>query len=86
MFLYIGIFVWVLTYVFFSFSSIVSEKIGFNFRHRYLESILQKDTKWFDESNSQELPTRVNNECQSIQKATGEKLIMMINAFMSSIV
>ena len=83
-FLYLGIIVWIFTYIFFGFSSVVSEKIGFNFRYKYLEAVLQKDTKWFDESNSQELPTKISSDCQSIQRATGEKFIMMINAFMSS--
>ena len=84
-FLYLGIIVWIFTYIFFGFSSVVSEKIGFNFRYKYLEAVLQKDTKWFDESNSQELPTKISSDCQSIQRATGEKFIMMINAFMSSL-
>ena len=85
-FLIIGILVWGIIYVFFAFSSIVSEKIGLNFRYRYLQSILEKDIKWFDEINSQELPTKISRDCQSIQNATGEKFIMIVNAYMASVV
>lgn len=80
-FLYMAIILWIVTYLFFGFSSVISERIGFNFRYKYLEAVLKKDTKWFDQSNYQELPTKISRECQGIQKATGEKFIMMINAF-----
>lgn len=83
-FLAMGVFLWITTYIFFGSAMIISEKVGYYFRYRYLDAVLKKDTKWFDESNFQELPTKISRDCQGIQKASGEKFIMTINAFCAS--
>ena len=79
-----GLFIWIISYIYFGFSSVVSEKIWCNFNCRYFESIVQKDNKWFDENNSHEFPTKIIKLFHSIQRATGKKFIMIVNAYITS--
>ena len=70
----IGLFIWVTTYLYFTFLVIMSERVGRKTRVAYLRAILQQDISWFDENNATELPSRVTRECATITKALGEKM------------
>ncbi len=70
----IGGFIWLTTYLYFTFLVIMSERVGRKTRVAYLKAILQQDISWFDENNATELPARLTRECASISKALGEKM------------
>lgn len=40
----------------------------------YFRQILKQESAWFDTNQYQELPSRMNQEVLSIQKAIGEKM------------
>lgn len=63
----------------------ISEKVGYEFKYRYLHAILKQEAAWFDEKDSQELPSKISAECDKIQKATGEKFIMVYNSLATSL-
>jgi ATP-binding cassette, subfamily B (MDR/TAP), member 1 len=71
--------------MFFTCLVIASERIGMKTRVRYLESILKQEIAWFDKINTSELSQRLGNECQSIQRAVGEKIGTIIMAFAMSV-
>ena len=39
---------WVTCYFFFSFMGVISEKVGFAYRKKYLEAVLKQETGWFE--------------------------------------
>jgi len=84
-FLIIGGVVWVLSYLFFSFWSIIAEKVGYEYKYRYLYAVLRQEAAWFDEKDSQELPSKISSECSKIEKASGEKFIMIYNGLATSL-
>ena len=59
----IGGFVWVTSYLYFSFLVIMSERVGRMTRVAYLRAILQQDIAWFDEISVTELSARLSKEC-----------------------
>ena len=69
---------WAACYVFFAFFGVISEKVGFSYRHEYLKAVLRQDTEWFDSIEVLEFPSKMSRECLSIQKATGEKFAMIM--------
>jgi|LauGreDrversion4_2_1035121.scaffolds.fasta_scaffold141052_1 ABC-type multidrug transport system fused ATPase/permease subunit len=77
----IGGFIWVTTYLYFTFLVIMSERVGRKTRVAYLKAILQQDISWFDENNATELPSRLTRECATITKALGEKMGQIILSF-----
>lgn len=81
----IGAFVWLGSYLFYACLVIASERIALKTRVKYLESILIQDIAWFDMTNTSELSQRLGNECQSIQRAIGEKIGIIVMAFGMSI-
>jgi ATP-binding cassette subfamily B multidrug efflux pump len=48
---------------------------------KYLESVLNQESAWFDEINSETLTTKMSTEIKCIQMAISEKFAMMIKAF-----
>jgi len=84
-YLIIGAILWVLSFLFFSFWSIISEKVGYEFKYRYLHAVLKQESAWYDEKDPLALPTTISNECAKIQAATGEKFIMILNGIAQSI-
>jgi ABC-type multidrug transport system fused ATPase/permease subunit len=74
----IGGFIWITTYLYFTFLVIMSERVGRKTRVAYLKAILQQDISWFDENNATELPSRLTRECATITKALGEKMGQII--------
>ena len=85
-FIIIAVCNWILWYVFFTLSIRVSEKVGFSFRHKYLEAVLRQETAWFDSNNFQELPTKMSAETEAVQKATGETFSMTVNAIFTGLI
>ena len=76
---------WVLSFIFFSFWSNIAEKVGYEYKYRYLHAVLKQEAAWYDEKDSQELPSKISSECASIQKATGEKFIMIYYGLATSL-
>lgn len=50
-FVFLGIGVFITSYVYFSSMLIFSEKNGLKFRIKYLEAVLNQDATWFEENN-----------------------------------
>lgn len=63
---FIGLAVWLGSYLFFTFLVIVSERVGLKTKVEYLKSILQQDIAWFDSINTSELSQRLAKESQAI--------------------
>ncbi|CAI2366845.1 unnamed protein product [Moneuplotes crassus] len=84
-YLLLGAVLWVLSFIFFSFWSIISEKVGYQFRYRYLRAVLQQESAWYDEKDPLELPTKISDECAKIQAGCGEKLVMIFNSMAQAI-
>ena len=61
-FLLIGGMMWVLSFLFFTFWSIIAEKVGFEYKYRYLHAVLRQEAAWFDEKDAQELPSKISSE------------------------
>ena len=55
-----------------------STRIAGRIKTKYLEAILKQESAWFDMINYTELSSRIEKECQSIQKAMGEKFGQII--------
>jgi len=55
----------------------VSQAVGLRFRTRYYHAALAKDINYFDLHNSAELPGRMNQDCEAIEGATGEKMMFL---------
>eukprot|EP00347_Sterkiella_histriomuscorum_P022139 403331544 len=70
----IGLFIWLVTYLYYVQLVILSERIGKKTRVAYLKAILSQDIAWFDSINATELSSRLSIECQAIQKSLGEKM------------
>lgn len=77
----IGLGVWLGSYLFFAFLTIASERIGLKTKVEYLRSILRQDIAWFDSVNTSELCQRLSTETQSMQRAIGEKIGLVVMAF-----
>ena len=73
------------SYLFFGFWQIISEKVGYEYKYRYLYAVLKQEAAWFDANNSQELPSKISAEWDKIQKASGEKFIMIYNGIATSL-
>ena len=58
-----------------------SVKIGNRIKKAYLKAILRQDSSWYDQTNYTELSARVSKEVLSMQRAMGEKLAAIINAY-----
>ncbi len=43
-----------------------------------MKAVLTQDEAWFDENNSEELPTRINSNIIEIEQATGKQLGILI--------
>lgn len=77
--------VWILTFIFFTSWGITAEKVGYEYKHRYLQAILRQEAAWYDERDALELPSKISQECSNIQKATGEKFIMIYYGLATSV-
>lgn len=69
-----------MSYFFYAFLLIASERIVKTIRVKYIEAILRQESGWFDTSNPAELSARINKECLAIQKALGEKMGTIVMA------
>ena len=55
----------------------VSQAVGLRYRTRYYHAALAKDIKYFDHNNAAELPGKMNQDCEAIEGATGEKMMFL---------
>jgi hypothetical protein len=62
----IGVGVFITTTTYYTLLQISSERIAKRTKVRYLEAILQQDGKWFDETNYNELNSKITKECSAI--------------------
>lgn len=53
---------WVLSFLFFTFWGIIAEKVGFEYKYRYLYAVLKQEAAWYDEKDAQELPSKISSE------------------------
>eukprot|EP00347_Sterkiella_histriomuscorum_P015933 403355132 len=81
----IGLFIWLVTYLYFVLLVILAERIGKKTRVAYLKAILSQEVAWFDSINVTELSSRLSKECQAIQKSLGEKMGAVLLSFGMSI-
>ena len=81
----LGVIVWITGYFQWSMSLASSVKIGNRIKKKYLAAILRQDCPWFDQINYTELSARVSKEVLSMQRAIGEKLAAVINAYAMSL-
>ena len=71
----VGVFVWVMSFGYFTMLTAMADRVGKKTKIAYLKSILQQEIAWFDKDiNATELPSRLAKECQAIQKAIGDKM------------
>ena len=59
---FIGVGVWLFSYVSFCCLIIFSERVGVKIRTKYLEAILKQDCTWFDTNNPSELSAKLTKE------------------------
>lgn len=88
-FLYIGIGVWIVSYFFYGYLILFSERVARRTRLAYLKHLLTLDATFFDGHNYQEIPSKMNQEVINIQKGIGEKfgvVIMSIFMFISGMI
>jgi len=77
----VGVAIWITSLIMYSLLLLFSERVVKKTRTKYLEAILRQDSSWFDTVNPSELSARLSKECQSMQKALGEKMGTIILAF-----
>ncbi|EGG23337.1 ABC transporter B family protein [Cavenderia fasciculata] len=73
-FLYLGIIVFVLSYLETSLWTIAGERQTNKARVEYLNSILRQEIGWFDTNKAHELASRINSDTILFQEAIGEKV------------
>ncbi|CAG9314793.1 unnamed protein product [Blepharisma stoltei] len=56
----------------------VGARQAFNFRKKYFESIMSCDPSWFDLKQVAELPQSLATETLMVERATGDKLVILI--------
>ena len=70
----------VASWIFYTCFYVIGQKVSYEFRWRYLKSILTQDANWFDQRNSEELPTQIHAECTEIENASGKTFGLIIFA------
>ena len=60
---------------------IIGARQGFRFRQKYFKRILQQDAGWYDSKAVAELPSSLSNDTLKVERAVGDKLIMVIFIF-----
>ena len=50
----------------------IGQKTVYEYKWRYLKALLQQDTEWYDQQNSEELPSKVNSELKDIEFGSGK--------------
>ena len=60
---------------------VVGNRQGFYWKQAYFKAAVQKSAKWYDKHNPAEFGNSIDSDCNSIEHALGEKLMLVINAF-----
>ena len=74
----IGVVAFVFAFLFSFLLALFAEKNTFKIRIKYFESVLKKDSAWFELNNPAEMGTRIYKETAIIQRAFGQKIGMII--------
>jgi ATP-binding cassette subfamily B (MDR/TAP) protein 1 len=77
----VGLFIYIVSYIYFALLLMSSERIIKKTRTAYVEAILKQESAWFDVNNPSELNARIGKECITMQKALGEKMGTILLAF-----
>jgi hypothetical protein len=57
---------YILSYIYYGFLLISSERITKRTRTNYIEAVLRQESAWFDANNPSELSARIGKECLAI--------------------
>ncbi len=58
--------VWVLSYLYFGLWAVISEKVGYAFKVRYMEAVLRMESAWFDKENVESIATKMSSEIKCV--------------------
>jgi ATP-binding cassette, subfamily B (MDR/TAP), member 1 len=73
-------FQWFVSYIYFGFFGVLSEKLQFHFKINYLASILKQESAYFDKHNPDAMVSAMNMQVKDIASAFGEKMAMIIKS------
>ena len=65
---------WISCLIFFVCLHLVGQKVSYEFRWRYMKSILTKDSEWFEDHNLEELPTQIHTNLNEIENSSGKTI------------
>ena len=60
--------------------SLTGIRQGLHWKEAYFKSTLQRPAKWFDKHTSEQLGSTLNTDCDAIEHALGEKLMLLVFA------
>ncbi|CAG5126531.1 unnamed protein product, partial [Candidula unifasciata] len=73
-YIYIGIAVFLVTYIHITFLQISCERQTLKLRCQFFQALLRKDIGWFDKQQSGELSARLADDLERVKEGTGDKL------------
>ncbi|CAI4228223.1 unnamed protein product [Auanema sp. JU1783] len=80
-YLYLGVAMFVTSYVQIVCYEIFSEKITHNLRQHYLKAILRQQIEWFDNQQSGNLTARLTDDLERVREGLGDKLSLLVQMF-----
>jgi ABC-type multidrug transport system fused ATPase/permease subunit len=57
----------------------LSERIAYQFRVKYVEAFTRRSIGWIEKQNLYETSSKFKNDCLTIEKATGDKVALFYN-------
>jgi ABC-type multidrug transport system fused ATPase/permease subunit len=57
----------------------LSERIAYQFRVKYVEAFTRRSVGWIEKQNLYEASSKFKNDCLTIEKATGDKVALFYN-------
>ncbi len=78
-FIFIGVGGFVINAFVFGIWKLLSQRIAFQFRKRYMEAFITKNASWVDKQNLYETSAEFRNACITIERATGDKVALFYN-------
>ena len=68
----------VTSFFMYAFWMMTGERVAIQIRLQFFRAVLRQEVAWFDAINSQELATKIDQQCTLVQKAVGEKVANVI--------
>ena len=78
-FIFIGIGAFLMNGFVFGIWKLLSQRIAYQFRKKYMEAFITKNASWADKQNLYETSSEFRNACLTIEKATGDKVALFYN-------